>query len=174
MTAAGNALVQLESPAKAQAILVLGGDDFGTRIIRGAQLAEARFAPVVLVSTQPTPLSAGCDCQRSVNYARRNGYSDSLFQSVETPSWVDSTRSEAIFFRKYLRTRGIRDILIVTSNFHTGRAAYLWRQEAAGMHFVMIAAPDPFFTPETWWKTRNGQRTFLLEWSKTLAARLGD
>jgi len=172
LTAAGAALVQAESPRKAQAILVLGGDDYGTRIIKAAQLAREGFAPIVLVSSPPNPISAGCDCH--VDYARRNGYSISTFQRVEIPSWVDSTRSEAIFFRKYLNTRDIRDILIVTSNFHTKRAAYLWHQEAPSLRFTMIAAPDLFFTPSTWWKTRNGQKTFLLEWLKTFAARLGD
>ncbi len=172
LTAAGEALVKNESPAKAQAILVLGGDELGTRIMKGAQLERAGFAPVVVVSTHLSPVNASCDCLTT--FARRNGYSTSLFESVLAPSWVDSTRSEAIFFRKYLSTQGLRDILIVTSNYHTRRAAYLWRQEAPSLHFRMIAAPDPFFTPETWWKTRTGQKTFLLESLKTLAARLGD
>jgi hypothetical protein len=38
----------------------------------------------------------------------------------------------------------------------------------------VIAAPDLFFTPRTWWKTRTGQKTFLLEWLKTGSTWLGN
>jgi uncharacterized SAM-binding protein YcdF (DUF218 family) len=172
MTGAGKALVENESPRKAQAIVVLGGDDFGTRIIKAAQLVKADYAPAVLVSTQPSPL--GCDCQTTVSYAERNGYSASIFQTVQTPLGVDSTRSEATFFGRYLKAHNIQDILLVTSNFHASRAAYLWHKQVPWLHFRVIAAPDPFFTPGSWWKTRNGQKTFFLEWCKTFAARLGD
>ncbi len=172
MTAAGRALVENESPRKAQAIVVLGGDDFGTRILKAAQLAKAGYAPAVLVSTQPSPL--GCDCENTVRYAERTGYPASMFQTVQTPPDVDSTRSEATFFGQYLKAHDIRDILLVTSNFHTRRAAYLWHKQMPWLHFVVVAAPDPFFTPDSWWKTRSGQKTFFLEWCKTFAAKLGD
>ena len=169
MTAAGAALVENESPRKAQAILVLGGDDFGTRIIKAAQLATSGYAPTVLVSLSPSLVS--CDCQTTIAYAVRSGYPASMFQIVITDA--DSTRSEATFFGQYLKAHDFRDILLVTSNFHTARAAYLWHKQVPWFQFRVVAAPDRFFTPSSWWKTRNGQKTFFLEWCKTLAARLG-
>jgi uncharacterized SAM-binding protein YcdF (DUF218 family) len=172
LTAAGAALVENESPRKAQAIVVLGGDDFGTRILKAAQLATAGYAPTVLVSTQPSLVN--CDCQTTVSYAVRSGYPASMFQPVLTPTGADSTRSEATFFGRYLKAHDIRDILLVTSNFHTRRAAYLWHKQVPWLQFRVVAAPDRFFTPGSWWKTRNGEKTFFLEWCKTFAARLGD
>jgi uncharacterized SAM-binding protein YcdF (DUF218 family) len=62
----------------------------------------------------------------------------------------------------------------VTSNYHTRRAAKLLRQQNPGVWVVVVPAPDPAFTPGSWWKTRSGQKTFLMEWMKTVATALGD
>jgi uncharacterized SAM-binding protein YcdF (DUF218 family) len=169
LTGLGRALVEDDGPHPAQAIVVLGGDDYGTRIVKAAQLAQAGYAPYVLVSG---PLSLlGHESDTTIEYGRRKGFPESLFRPV--PNNTDSTRSEAEFLGRYLRAQGIRKILLVTSNFHTSRAAWLMRHENPGMEVDTVPAPDPYFTPGTWWKSRNGQKTFLLEWMKTVATRLG-
>jgi uncharacterized SAM-binding protein YcdF (DUF218 family) len=56
----------------------------------------------------------------------------------------------------------------VTSNFHTRRAGALWRRANPWLQIAVVAAPDKWFTPETWWKSRAGKKTFLYEWLKTL------
>ena len=172
LTALGEFLVKNEPPHKAQAILVLDGDDAGTRILAAAQLATAGYAPIVLVSRHPGLFH--CDCETTIAYAERQGDPARLFQQVLTRPDVTSTRSEAVFFRSYLKEHGFADILIVTSNFHTKRAAYLYHSEIPWLRFAVIAAPDPSFTPDGWWKSREGQKTFLTEWLKTFAAHLGD
>lgn len=168
-TAIGSALVEDDGPRKADAIVVLGGDDYGTRILKGAELARAGYAPYVLVSG-PTSL-LGHESDTTIEYARRNGFPDSLFHPL--PNNTDSTRSEARFIGAYLRDHGIHKILLVTSNFHTHRAAYLMRHENPGLQVDVVPAPDPNFTPASWWKSRSGQKTFLIEWIKTVATWLG-
>jgi hypothetical protein len=37
----------------------------------------------------------------------------------------------------------------------------------------VIAAPDPHFQPDTWWRTREGQKAWFFEASKTIAGWLG-
>lgn len=172
LTLAGRLLVEDDRASKADAILVLGGDDSGMRILRAAQLATQGYSPYVLVSGPPNLL--GHDSDITIEFAERNGYQATLFRAVWLPPEADSTRSEAKFLGNYLRAHSLNRILLVTSNFHTRRAARLWRKEAPWIHVTVVAAPDPFFTPDGWWKTRNGQKTFLLEWMKTVAAGLGD
>lgn len=172
LTLSGRLLVEDDGPSKADAILVLGGDDSGMRILRAAQLATQGYSPYVLVSGPPNLLGHYSDV--TIEFAERNGYQDKLFRAVWLPPGADSTRSEAAFLGKYLRAHSLNRILLVTSNFHTRRAARLWRKEAPWIHVTVVAAPDPSFTPDGWWKTRNGQKTFLLEWMKTLAASMGD
>jgi uncharacterized SAM-binding protein YcdF (DUF218 family) len=172
LTLAGRMLVENDAPKPADAILVLGGDDSGTRIIKAAQLAKQGYSPYVLVSGPPDLL--GHDSDGTIAFAERNGYPGSLFRPIWLPVGTDSTRSEATFLGNYLREHGIKNILLVTSNYHTRRAARLWRKQAPWIEVTAIAASDPYFTPDGWWKTRSGQKTFLLEWTKTVAAWLGD
>jgi uncharacterized SAM-binding protein YcdF (DUF218 family) len=165
----GNALVENDGPHKAPVIVVLGGDDWGARIVKAAELAQAGYAPLVLVSG---PLSLlGHQSDETIEYARRKGFSTALFRPL--PNSTDSTRSEARFIGAYLRAQGIHKILLVTSNFHTHRAASLMRHENPGLQVDVVPAPDPNFSPDVWWKSRNGQKTFLIEWIKTVATWLG-
>lgn len=172
LTLAGRVLVRDDGPKKADAIVVLGGDDFGTRIMKAARLAQQGYSPYVLVSGPPDLLGHGSDT--TIEFAARNGYARSLFRPVWLPAGANSTRSEASFLGNYLRAHGIKHILLVTSNFHTRRAARLWQKQAPWVELTVVAAPDPSFTPDGWWKTRMGQKTCFLEWTKTISAWLGD
>jgi uncharacterized SAM-binding protein YcdF (DUF218 family) len=169
LTAAGQVLVEDDGPQKADLIIVLGGDDFGTRIVKAAQLQQAGYAPSVLVSGPPHLL--GPESDETIEYARRQGYSRSLFQPL--PSKADSTRTETALIGQYLREHGVRKIILVTSNYHTRRAAKLMRKQNPGVWTVVVPAPDPSFTPSAWWKRRDGRKTFLFEWMKTVATVLG-
>lgn len=170
MTAAGRFLVENDKPEKADVAVVLGGDQFGNRIIKAAQLAKAGYAPYVLVSSPHSLL--GHESDETIEYARRRGYPVSLFRPL--PHELDSTRSEADFVDGYLRDQGAKKILLVTSNYHTARAARLLRKYSPTLQVIAVAAPDPAFTPDGWWKTREGQKTFLYEWLKTVATALGN
>lgn len=170
LTWVGGLLVEDDGPRKAQAIVVLAGDYAGTRIIKAAQLAQAGYAPYVFVDG--TPILIGNEADMTIAYAERKGYPGSLFHALLLPPSVNSTVSEADYLGRYLGEHGIHQILLVTSNFHTHRAAYLMRRENPKIETTVVAAPDPFFTPSTWWKTREGEKTFLLEWTKTVAAWL--
>jgi uncharacterized SAM-binding protein YcdF (DUF218 family) len=168
-TALGSALVENDGLRKAETIVVLGGDDSGTRIIKAAELAQAGYAPYVLVSGPVSLL--GHESDTTIEYARRKGFPDSLFRPL--PNNTDSTRSEAKFIGVYLRAQGVHKILLVTSNFHTRRAARLMRHENPGLDVDVVPAPDPNFTPNGWWRTRGGEKIFLLEWMKTVATWVG-
>jgi uncharacterized SAM-binding protein YcdF (DUF218 family) len=172
LTLAGSALVEDDGPANADAILVLGGDGYGMRIIRAGELAKSGYAPRVLVSGPANLL--GHDTDSTILYAGRKGYPASLFEAVPLPENVSSTRAEVRYLGRMLREQGITSVDLVTSNFHTRRAAWLWRKENPGIRVNAVPAPDRYFSPEAWFTNREGQKTFLLEWAKTLASRLGD
>ena len=169
LTAVGRTLVEDDGPQRAQAIVVLGGDNFGTRIIKAAQLVEEGYAPYALVSGPPQLL--GYEADTTIEFARRKGYQTSLFKPLRLN--VDSTRTETAAIGKYLREHGIRKIDLVTSNYHTRRAAKLMRKQNSDIQTVAVAASDPSFTSDGWWKTRGGLRLFLYEFLKTIAVDLG-
>ena len=169
LTAVANFLVEDDGPQKADAIVVLSGDEYGTRTLKGAQLAQAGYAPYVIVSGPKALL--GPQSEIYIEYARRQGYPASLFRSL--PHEADSTRGETAIIGQYLQAHGIKKILLVTSNYHTRRAARLMRVQNRSLDVIVVAAPDPYFIPDRWWKTRTGQKLFALEWFKTIATWVG-
>lgn len=171
LTWAGSFLVKEDTPRKAQAAVVLGGDDSGTRIVKAAQLAQAGYVPYVIVDGPKALI--GHEYDMTIPYAEQKGFPQSLFRPLPMPEGLNSTRDEVAVLGKYLKEHGIHDILLVTSNFHTHRAGYLIRRENPWLQVAVIAAPDPTFTPATWRKSREGQKTFFFEWMKTVAAYLG-
>ncbi len=167
----GNALVEDNGLQKAQTAVVLGGDSNGARIRTAAQLAQAGYIPYVIVDGPKSLL--GYESDTTILYAEKQGYAAALFHPLLLPSAVNSTRTEAEYVGKYLKQQGIRKILLVTSNYHTHRAAYLFRKMNPGLTVVAIPAADPDFKPNSWWTYRDGQKTFAMEWLKTVADYLG-
>lgn len=167
----GEFLVRTDTLAKADAVLVLAGDWNGDRIEKGAELVKQGWAPVVLVSG-PLPIYGVNEATLAIDYAVRRGYPRDTFAPLVSKSF--STRDEANFAGPALRERGVHRVLIVTSNFHTGRAGRLFRSRlGAEFDLRVIGARHPNFTPEGWWKDREGQKVFFFEWSKTIATLFG-
>ena len=170
-TLAANPLVEDDGAAKADAILVLGGDAYGTRIIRAAQLEKAGYAPRILVDGPVTLL--GHETDITIPYAVKQGYPASMFEALPLPEGIDSTRAEADYVGKQLRAQGITSIDLVTSNYHTRRSGYLWRKEVPWLRINLVPAPGPHFTPKPGSKPErvkkpscsNGQRPSPLTWA---------
>ena len=168
LTALGDYLVLNQPPVKADAVVVLGGDEFGMRTIKAAQLVQAGYAPYVLLSGPPILLTH--ESELMLAFALKQGYPASLFQQYQHDA--NSTREEETVLAAELQRRGIRHILLVTSNYHSRRATYLFHRIAPWLTVQTVDAPDAYFTSGTWWKTRRGRKTFALEWMKTVATWL--
>ena len=169
LTALGSYLVLDQPPVKADAVVVLGGDDFGMRTAKAAQLVQAGYAPYALLSGPP--ILSVHESELMLDFALKHGYPASLFQQY--PHDANSTREEETVLAPELQRRGVHRILLVTSNYHSRRATYLFHQIAPWLTVQTVDAPDAYFTPGTWWKTRRGRKTFALEWLKTVATWLG-
>ena len=84
-----------------------------------------------------------------------------------------TTREEAAAILPDLRRRGVHRFLLVTSDYHTARAARIYRAAARDLDFRVVAAPDNNFRPDGWWRNREGQKVFFIEWCKTVANLIG-
>ena len=124
LTAVGSYLVETRPPEKADAILVLAGDFRGARILRAAELVQGGFAPIALVSG-PTEIYGVNEATLAIRYANSRGMPANYFEAV--PIRAFSTLEEAHAFAPELRKRNIRKLLLVTSNYHTHRAAGIFR-----------------------------------------------
>ena len=167
----GRFLVEEQSPVKSDVALVLAGDSRGRRIVRAGELVRQGLAPVALVSG-PMELYGVNEAVLAIQFAERRGLPREYFEAV--PISAMSTLEEARAFAPELRRRNVRSVLLVTSDFHTRRAAETFRRVIGNdVRFTAVAAPDPYFSPDTWWHNREGQKTVFYEMSKTLAAWVG-
>ena len=166
----GAYLVKAGLPQKADAALVLAGDGWGNRVLTAAQLARDGFVPKVLVSG-PDGAYGNHECDLAIPFAVKHGYPESYFVHMEHSA--RSTVAEAQAVLPVIRRMGIRRLIVVTSNFHTRRAGAIFRRLAPDLTILVVAAPDKSFTADGWWHRREGQKTFVVEWEKTVANWIG-
>ena len=106
-----------------------------------------------------------------MHFAVQRGYPESFF--IPFPNSALSTREEGAAIVPELRRRNLHNIDIVTSDYHTRRSGLIYHALAPDLDIHLVAAPDPYFAPGGWWRNREGQKTFVQEWTKTVANWLG-
>jgi len=167
LTALAEFLVHSDPPVPADMIVVLAGDFTGSRIFTAGGLVRQGFAPKALISG-PAGVYGLYESDLAIAMAVHNGYPAAYF--VGFPNDSKSTASETAALVPELRRLHVHKIDLVTSNFHTRRAAKIFRSQAPDIEVHVVAAPDRYFTPNGWWKEREGRKTFLIEWMKTMAS----
>ncbi len=174
LPALGWALVYDQGPAKADIAVVLAGDQWGHRILKAAELVRDGYVPVALVSGPPG-FYGFHECDLAIQFAVRKGYPAEWF--IPMPHDGYNTRDEARVILAELRRRNVHTFLLVTSNFHTARATRIYRSVAKSMagapSFRTVASTDEFFTPDGWWRNREGRKILWNEWLKTVTGPLG-
>jgi uncharacterized SAM-binding protein YcdF (DUF218 family) len=172
--AIGSALVHDEGPAKADIAVVLGGDTWGHRIVKGGELVKQGYVPAVLVSGPPGFYGFN-EADLAIPFAVSKGYPKEWFIAVRHSGL--STRGEAGILLDELRRRNVRTFLLVTSSFHTARARRIFLSAEHGMgggpSFRTVAAPDQYFSADGWWHSREAAKTVFMEWAKTVATVFG-
>jgi uncharacterized SAM-binding protein YcdF (DUF218 family) len=169
----GYALIHDEGPAKADIAVVLAGDWYGHRVVKGGELVRAGYVPAVLVSG---PRAYGAyESDLAIAFAVSKGLAAEWF--VGFPNQTLSTREEAAAVLGELRRRNVSSFLLVTSDYHTARARRIYlateRGAGGGPRFRTVAAPDEFFRADSWWRNREGRKIAFTEWCKTVATVFG-
>lgn len=170
----GYALIHDDGPAQADIAVVLAGDTYGHRIEKAAELIRQGYVPAALISG-PAGFYGLHESDYAIAYAVRQGFPAPWF--IPLPHSALSTRDEARVVLADLRRRHVRSFLLITSDYHTARARRIFLAAGRAMPGApamrTVAAPDQFFRPDSWWRTREAQKTIFFEWSKTVATALG-
>jgi len=159
---AGNFWVVQDPLAHADAILVLSDDNFGgDRASRAAELFRSGWAPVVVASGRMLRPYAGISELMDRDLQNRGVPATSV---LRFPQNARDTREEAEALRGLVTQKGWRSILLVTSNYHTRRARYIFRKVfPTSVSINVVPARDLDFDPDSWWETRQGNKIFFLE-----------
>jgi len=166
----GGYLVRTDTPARADAVVVLAGDFSGARILAGADLVKQGLAPKAVISG-PDEVYGMYECEPAIAFAVGHGYPQTYF--VRAPNRARSTREEVASLLPYLQQMGVHRVDLVTSNFHTRRAGKIFRTMAPGLETHVVGASDIYFQPDSWWHTREGRKTFFYEAIKTVTSWFG-
>ena len=164
----GRYLIDSQPPQSADLILVLAGNFYGPRVLKGVELVTAGYAPLTLISGTPyqgrPEDQVRPEGELAISFLAKQGYSARLFESFSENA--RSTIEEAIILRGELARRHVKRVILVTSTYHSRRSAIVFHLFCPGIDFISVPAPDPNYHPDGWWKDNNSRALFYSEWSK--------
>jgi uncharacterized SAM-binding protein YcdF (DUF218 family) len=172
----GNALVSESSPRSAEAAVVLStGLEYYPRLMQAADLVRRGLtARVVINGNRKTEALRELErlgyqpavpwYENSLRILELLGVDRSRVITVDAEDVYD-TVSEAQLVGAYLEASGIDSLFLVTSRFHTRRAAFIWNNQFPGSFqlYPIAAAQDPF-DPNRWWQNGRQIRWVLNEY----------
>jgi uncharacterized SAM-binding protein YcdF (DUF218 family) len=182
LPAAGRFLVEADPPEHADAIVVLAGS-YPDRILEGVELYRAGLAPLIMICPEPETAGFRRLDQLGVQVPRPFDLNRMVAEQLGVPAAAievldragDSTYAEAEVVLAEAMRRGYTTLLLVTSKYHTHRAAEIYRFLSGGKVKV-IAAParDDDFRADDWWRDRISTRRLVIEYEKWLSFVLID
>jgi uncharacterized SAM-binding protein YcdF (DUF218 family) len=159
---AGNWWIVANPPQHADAIVVLGDDNYdGDRATRAAELFQAGWAPQVVASGRLLRPYSGV-AELIARDLQSKGVPAAAI--VTFAHHADSTRTEAEALRGLVAQRHWHSILLVTSSYHTRRSRYIFGKVfPASVSVLLEPARDSDYDPNDWWESREGLTLFLNE-----------
>src|SRR6266705_533411 len=158
-----------DADSKADAIIVLSDDNFyADRATRAAELFREGKAPVVVASGRRLRPSAGIAELMEHDLVERGVPRDKIVRFAHD---ADGTREEAEALARFAKERKWRRVIVVTSNYHTRRARYIFRRVFPQDIEVRVAsARDGDFDPQRWWEKRKSVKELMREFAGMMVA----
>jgi len=155
LPAIGHWFVQTNELHKAEAIVVLAGGG-PERLCHGIELYKRGLAPAIYY-TGDKPIetrSDFMDSEQALNFALRYGMPKEKIKFLPSTSTFEDGKSIATL----VKIQKIRSVILVTSWYHTRRAANVLRHCLAGADCVVYITSSGglSFSPENWWKDEEG------------------
>jgi len=142
-----------DADGKADALIVLSDDNFyADRATRAAELFREGKAPIVVASGRRLRPMAGIAELMEHDLVERGVPKDKIVRLAHDG---DSTREEAEALTKLAAQRKWHSVIVVTSNYHTRRARYIFRKVfPQGIEVRVASARSGDFDPQHWWEKR--------------------
>jgi uncharacterized SAM-binding protein YcdF (DUF218 family) len=167
MRQAGSFLV-VQHLHKADVIVVLGGDVNDRRYWKGMELLRNGYGRDLLVDAVDQTTMYGhtyAEWAQSFVEETNSGRSESV---KVCPIGEDSTIGETKYVQACLADAHAQSVLLVTSDFHTRRAASIFRNRLPMYTWYVAAADDSTQFGARWWTHREWAKRAAEEWQKLL------
>jgi uncharacterized SAM-binding protein YcdF (DUF218 family) len=149
----GEGWVVEDNLERSDAIFVLSDDNFyADRATHASQIYRQGLAPIVVASGRRLRPYAGIAELIEHDLIERGVPKDKILRVTHD---ADNTREEAITLAQVATQKKWRSIIVVTSNFHTRRARYIFSHVFPKEIKIRISgAHDGDFDPDRWWEKR--------------------
>src|ERR1043166_9119640 len=147
---------------RADALIVVSDDNYyADRATRAAQLYRQGLAPIVVASGRRLRPYAGIAELMEHDLVERGVPKDKILRVAHD---ADNTREEAQSLAKLVAQRKWREVIVVTSNYHTRRARYIFSHLLpASTKLRVTGAADGDFDPQRWWEKRVSVKELMRE-----------
>ena len=153
----------IEDPLEKSDVLIVLSDDnfYADRATRAAELFREGKAPLVVASGRRMRPSAGIAELMEHDLVERGVPKEKILRFAQDG---DSTRDEAAALAKLAKTKKWHKAIVVTSNYDTRRARYIFRHIfPQDIEILVASARDGDFDPQNWWEKRKSTKLFLRE-----------
>jgi uncharacterized SAM-binding protein YcdF (DUF218 family) len=162
LTAIGEYWIIDDPASQAEALIILSDDDFvGSRAAKAADLYHEGRAPRIVASGRMLRPYAGIGelIQRDLT---DRGVPTSAIEIYRHNA--RDTLDEAQTLRSLVVGKKWKHVVVVTSNYHTRRARYIYQKMfPLGVQVDVASAKDPEFDVSDWWEHKPGVERFLKE-----------
>ena len=168
----GKILVVKDPLSNADIIYLLTGD-IASRPFHAVELYRENYTNTIVVPQHevnpaeelgiyPNPTEA------AVKVLIQKGVNKSDIIVIDFDNGVTSTTDEAIALRRYINKTKIKNVIIVTSAFHSFRAKYIFNKvlKETPVNIIMSPASHLKFDVTNWWKIEEGLIYFNDEYLK--------
>jgi uncharacterized SAM-binding protein YcdF (DUF218 family) len=165
----GEAWIVEDPIDRADALIVLGDDNFyADRATRAAELFREGKAPVVVASGRRLRPNAGIAELMEHDLIERGVPKDKIVRLTHD---AGNTEEEAEALKKVVKERKWKSVIVVTSNYHTRRARYIFHKVfPQGVEVRVASARDGDFDPQHWWEKRKSIKELTHEFAGMLEA----
>lgn len=159
---AGESWVVEDPLDRADAIIVLSDDNFyADRATRAADLYRHGMAPIVVASGRRLRPYAGIAELMEHDLVERGVPKDKIVRVAHN---AENTKEEAQVLAQQALALKWRSVIVVTSNYHTRRARYIFLRVFPKQTVVSVTgAHDGDFDPEHWWQARKSLKELTRE-----------
>jgi len=154
-------------------VLVLSGQPF-LRVPEAARIYHEGLVREILLLNEPKQPGQEDLRRLGIRYPDSLEVSLDLFQALRVPreailtipERADNTQTEALIVSRFLATRSVRTLIIVTSKAHSTRARKEF-EATLGPQVGLVMRPVPAdpFDPHSWWEDATDSSQTVLEYA---------
>lgn len=172
----GNLLVADQPSVKSADIIVVAIDADGEGTLEAADLIHSGVSSRVAVFDDPPSAVDREFLRRGLPYEDRAAISTRQLQSlgiqnvIRIPGSTSGSEQEGAILPGWCENGGYHFVVLVTSSDHSRRLSRILRRALSNRQLSIIVLSSPYseFDPNSWWKTRGGARSGIIELEKLL------